>query len=78
MNVKIDRSRYGYVYKITNLINGKTYVGQRKIVRDKTWEDYYGSGKLIKQAITKYGKENFFERTYILCGQPRRTIRIGI
>lgn len=61
MNVKIDRSRYGYVYKITNLINGKTYVGQRKIVRDKTWEDYYGSGKLIKQAIAKYGKENFLK-----------------
>lgn len=61
MDVKIDRSRYGYVYKITNLINGKTYVGQRKIVRDKSWEDYYGSGKLIQQAISKYGKENFLK-----------------
>lgn len=59
MSVEIDRSKYGYVYKITNLINGKTYVGQRKIVRDKSWEDYYGSGKLIQQAISKYGKENF-------------------
>lgn len=61
MSVEIDRSKYGYVYKITNLINGKTYVGQRKIVRDKTWDDYYGSGKLIQQAIAKYGKENFLK-----------------
>lgn len=48
---------YGYVYKTTNLINGKTYIGQHK----SGYFDigYKGSGKLIKRAIKKYGKDNF-------------------
>lgn len=50
-----------YIYCITNNINGKTYIGQRKCPIDKLPEedDYMGSGELIKRAIKKYGKENF-------------------
>lgn len=42
-------SLYGYIYEITNLINGKTYIGQRKMTSDegKVWDDYLGSGKAI-------------------------------
>jgi len=45
------------IYRITNKINGKIYIGkhQTKNVNDS----YYGSGKAIKNAIKKYGKENF-------------------
>lgn len=46
------------VYQTTNLVNGKIYVGQHK--RHVGSNDYYiGSGSLIKQAIKKYGYENF-------------------
>lgn len=55
-------SPYGYVYEIVNLSNGKTYVGSRKLSLDKNWRQYLGSGKLIKQAIKKYGRDKFVKR----------------
>ena len=48
---------YGYVYKTTNLINGKIYIGQHKSASFS--EDYKGSGKYLRRAIAKYGWENF-------------------
>lgn len=44
-----------FVYKTTNLINGKIYIGQSKYNNP----DYLGSGIFIKQAVEKYGKVNF-------------------
>lgn len=52
----------GYVYEVVNLINEKTYVGRRNLNRDKSWRQYLGSGKIINQAIEKYGEENFVKR----------------
>lgn len=45
------------IYKITNLINGKIYVGSHKtsVIDD----DYMGSGKYLLHAQKKYGIENF-------------------
>ena len=48
---------FGYIYKTTNLVNGKLYVGQHKAT---TFDKYYkGSGQLLTRAFKKYGKENF-------------------
>jgi hypothetical protein len=50
---------YYVVYKITNLINGKVYIGVHE-TQDMN-DDYYGSGTSIKAAIRKYGKQNFIK-----------------
>lgn len=47
-----------YVYKITNLINNRYYIGKHSS-RDFKTDNYFGSGKVIKLAIEKYGKQNF-------------------
>ena len=48
---------YNYVYITTNNINGKQYVGVHK-TRNLN-DGYLGSGKILKRAVKKYGKENF-------------------
>ena len=45
------------IYKITNQINGKYYIG-RHATKDVN-DSYMGSGIGIKNAIAKYGVENF-------------------
>jgi len=57
---------YGYVYKITNLINGIIYIGQKKGKIEKT-KNYYGSGNIISKALRKYGKEKFYKGIICLC-----------
>lgn len=44
-----------YVYKTTNLLNGKYYVG----VHNKNDDYYLGSGILLNKAIKKYGRISF-------------------
>lgn len=44
-----------YIYKITNLINQKVYIGRH----DDSDPDYFGSGTYLWNSINKHGIENF-------------------
>lgn len=57
----MKRKPYGFIYIITNKINGKRYIGQRKFSNNHGgWKNYLGSGTLLKRAIIKYGEDNFY------------------
>lgn len=45
-----------YIYLTINKVNNKKYIGQHY---GEINDNYLGSGKLLKRAFSKYGKENF-------------------
>jgi group I intron endonuclease len=55
------------IYKITNLITGKFYIGKD----EKDRANYFGSGKIIKLAIKKYGLENFKKEVLETCNNKK-------
>ena len=63
---------FGFVYRITNLQNGKVYIGRkyfyqkrkpkggkRRVTSESDWKRYYGSSAELKQDIKQFGKEIF-------------------
>ena len=63
---------YGFVYRITNTITGKSYIGRkyfvqkrkpkggkRRVTSESNWKKYYGSSEELKQDIGSHGRDNF-------------------
>ena len=69
---------YGFVYRITNTVSGRKYIGRkfyhtykkRKRVRESNWRVYAGSCKPLKEDMKRLGKDKFtFE---IICNYKTR------
>jgi len=45
------------IYKTTNILNGKYYIGAH--IQKKQNDNYLGSGQILSKAIRKYGRTNF-------------------
>ena len=63
---------YGFVYRITNTTNSKSYIGRkyfvqkrkpkggkRRVTSESNWKQYYGSSDELKRDIRDFGRENF-------------------
>ena len=63
---------FGFIYRITNLSNGRQYIGRkyfvqkrkpkggkRRVTSESDWKKYYGSSPELKADVKKYGKLNF-------------------
>lgn len=55
--VKCKEYKYHIIYKTTNTVNNKIYVGMHST--DNINDRYMGSGWILKNAIKKYGRDKF-------------------
>lgn len=73
---------YGFVYMITNITNGRKYIGRKyftaagykqikgkrkKVRKSSDWETYYGSNEALKAEVTELGENNFRREILYLC-----------
>jgi group I intron endonuclease len=51
------------IYKITNLVNGKIYIGLTEFALEKRWREHKNASNsreyYIARAIRKHGRNNF-------------------
>ena len=48
MKEENNKQKHYLIYQITNLVNGKIYIGKHETINIE--DDYFGSGKYLKRA----------------------------
>lgn len=67
-----------YIYKCTNKINGKSYIGQTCDFKSRVWQHircYEKEDCLFHRAIQKYGKDNFTWEIIETCENRKEAAR---
>ena len=65
---------YHTIYKITNKLDGKIYIGKHS--SQDLYDNYMGSGKYIRRAIKKYGIENFEKEILFILDSEEEAYKI--
>ena len=71
----ITPETYGFIYMTHNMVNGKKYIGQKRIASQYPWQNYLGSGKTLIKAIDKYGRDNFYKDIIDVCSNQEELDR---
>jgi len=73
-NLKKFHKKYNYIYKTTCLVTNKYYIGRHSTNNIK--DGYMGSGKVLKNSIKKYGRENFKKEFLYFCKSLKDLIEL--
>ena len=57
--------KYHFIYKTTNVLSGKYYIGMHST--DDLEDGYLGSGNRLRMSVRKHGKENFKREILEFC-----------
>lgn len=74
--MQIDYTKYGYIYKITNSVKDKIYIGLHRITKDEEWMTYLGSGTAISRAVRKHGREKFSKDLIVYADSEKELCRL--
>lgn len=61
-----DLKRKAILFETTNNINGRKYIGVRTLQNTPSDNCYLGSGKILRQAIKKYGRKAFTRKILVI------------
>jgi hypothetical protein len=78
--IEVPKDMEGFVYLITNLVNGKKYIGKkhfwtrqkdrktgRRKKKESDWQKYQSSCDLLKEDIKNLGEDKFLKEILHLC-----------
>ena len=82
------RDNYGFVYCITDSVNGRKYIGRkyfwsvRKVVgkrkknkKESDWQDYYSSSDRLQTLLKEHGPDRF-KREILYLGKTKGQVNI--